>query len=38
VHGVFTRIRSAAMAVATGGGELGSTNYTEVAVCTGGGL
>jgi hypothetical protein len=38
VHGVFTRIRSGATAMATGGGALGSTNYTEVAVCTGGGL
>jgi hypothetical protein len=36
VHWVFTCIRSGAMAVATGGGALGSTIYTEVAVCTGG--
>jgi hypothetical protein len=32
---VFTRIRSGAAVVATGG-VLGSTIYTEVAVCTGG--
>jgi hypothetical protein len=38
VHGVFTRIRSGATAVDTGGGALGSVIYTEVAVCTGGGL
>jgi hypothetical protein len=31
---VFTRIRSGAAAVATGGGALGSTICTEVAVCT----
>jgi hypothetical protein len=36
VHRVFTRIRSRATAVATGSGALGSTIYTEVAVCTGG--
>jgi hypothetical protein len=38
VHGVFTRIRAGATAMATGGGALGSTNYTELAVCTGGRL
>jgi hypothetical protein len=38
VHGVFTCIRSEAMAVTTGGGALGSTDFTEVAVCTGGGF
>jgi hypothetical protein len=38
VHGVFTRIRSGATAVASGGGALGSTVSTEVAVCTGGGF
>jgi hypothetical protein len=38
VHGVFTRIRLGATAVATGGGALGSANYSEVAMCTGGGL
>jgi hypothetical protein len=38
VQQVFTCIRSGAMAVATGGGELGSTDSTEVAVCTGGGF
>jgi hypothetical protein len=36
VHRVFTRIRSGATAVSTGGGALGYTIYTEVAVCTGG--
>jgi hypothetical protein len=35
---VFTRIRSGAAVVANGGGALGSTIYTEVAVCTGGGF
>jgi hypothetical protein len=35
VQRVFTRIRSGAAAVATGGGALGSTIPTEVAVCTG---
>jgi hypothetical protein len=38
VHWVFTRIRSGAMAVASGGGALGSAIYSEVAVCTGGGF
>jgi hypothetical protein len=38
VHGVFTRIRSGATAMATGGGALGITIYIEVAVCTGGGF
>jgi hypothetical protein len=38
VHRVFTRIRSGATAVATGGDKLGSTIYTEVVVCTGGGF
>jgi hypothetical protein len=38
VHGVFTRIRSGATVMATGGGALGSTNYTEEAMRTGGGL
>jgi hypothetical protein len=36
VHQVFTRIRSGAAVVAIRGGALGSTIYTEVAVCTGG--
>jgi hypothetical protein len=38
VQRVFTRIRSGAAAVATGGGASGSTISTEVAVCTGGGF
>jgi hypothetical protein len=38
VHWVFTRIRSGATAVASGGGVLGSAIYTEVAVCTSGGF
>jgi hypothetical protein len=38
VQWVFTRIHSEATAVATGGGALGSTISTEVAVCTGGGF
>jgi hypothetical protein len=38
VHRVFTRIRSGATVVATGGGAPGSTIFTEVAVCTGGGF
>jgi hypothetical protein len=38
VHQVFTRIRSGATAVASGGGALGSTIFTEVAVCTSGGF
>jgi hypothetical protein len=38
VQRVVTRIRSGAMAVATGGGALGSTDSTEVAVCIGGGF
>jgi hypothetical protein len=37
VQRVFTRIRSWATSVATGGDVLGSTISTEVAVCTGGG-
>jgi hypothetical protein len=36
VHGVFTRIRLGATAVATGGGALGSAIYTKVVECTGG--
>jgi hypothetical protein len=36
VHGVFTRIRSGATTVATGGGALGSAIYSKVAECTGG--
>jgi hypothetical protein len=36
VHGVFTRIRSRATTVATGGGALGSAIYSKVAECTGG--
>jgi hypothetical protein len=35
---VFTRIRSGAVVVATGGDAPGSTIYTEVAMCTGGGF
>jgi hypothetical protein len=38
VQRVFTRIRSRAVAVATGGGACGSTISGAVAVCTGGGL
>jgi hypothetical protein len=38
VHWVFTRIRSGATAVASGGGALGSAIYSEVAVCTSGGF
>jgi hypothetical protein len=38
VHRVFTRIRSGAMAVASGGGALGSTISSEVAVRTGSGF
>jgi hypothetical protein len=38
VHWVFTRIRSGATAVASGGGALGSAIYYEVAVCTSGGF
>jgi hypothetical protein len=38
VQRVFTLIHSGAAAVATGGGALGSTISTEVAVCTGGGF
>jgi hypothetical protein len=38
VQRVFIRIRSGAAAVATGGGALGSTIPTEVAVRTGGGF
>jgi shikimate kinase len=33
---VFTRIRTGAAVVATGGGAPGSTIYTEVSVCTDG--
>jgi hypothetical protein len=38
VHRVFTRIRSGVTAVATGGGALGSTIFSEVVVRTGGGF
>jgi hypothetical protein len=38
VQRVFTRIRSGVAVVATGGSAPGSTIYTEVAVCTGGGF
>jgi hypothetical protein len=38
VHRVFTRIRSGAAEVASGGGLLGSTISSEVAVRTGGGF
>jgi hypothetical protein len=38
VHRVFTRIRSGAAVVAIRGGAPGSTIYTEVALCTGGGF
>jgi hypothetical protein len=38
VHWVFTRIRSGAKAVASGGGALGFAIYSEVAVCTSGGF
>jgi hypothetical protein len=38
VHQVFTRIRSGATAVASGGSALGSTISSEVAVCNGGGF
>jgi hypothetical protein len=38
VHRVFNRIRSGAAVVAIRGGAPGSTIYTEVAVCTGGGF
>jgi hypothetical protein len=38
VQRVFTRIRSGATAVASSGGALGSTDSTEVAVCTGSGF
>jgi hypothetical protein len=38
VHWVFTRIRSGATAVVSGGGALGSTLSSEVAVHTGGGF
>jgi hypothetical protein len=37
VHGVFTRIRSGATVVVSGGGALGSTLPSMAAVCTGGG-
>jgi hypothetical protein len=36
VHGVFTRIRSGATAVASYGGALGSTILSTATVCTGG--
>jgi hypothetical protein len=36
VHGVFTRIRSGATAVASYGGAIGSTILSAAAVCTGG--
>jgi hypothetical protein len=36
VHGVFTRIRSGATAVALYGGALGSTLHSAAAACTGG--
>jgi hypothetical protein len=38
VHRVFTRIRSGATAVASGGDALGSAIYSEVAVYTSGGF
>jgi hypothetical protein len=38
VQRVFTRIRSGATAVATGGSAPGSTISTKVAVCTSGGF
>jgi hypothetical protein len=38
VQRVFTRIRSGAAEVATGGGAPGSTISTGVAMCTGGGF
>jgi hypothetical protein len=38
VHRVFTRIRSEATVVVSGGGALGSTLSSEVTVCTGGGV
>jgi hypothetical protein len=38
VQRVFTRIRSGAAAVGTGGGARGSAISGAVAVCTGGGL
>jgi hypothetical protein len=38
VHQVFTRVRSGATAVVSGGGVLGSTLPSKVAVCTGGGF
>jgi hypothetical protein len=38
VHRVFTRIRSGATVVASGGGALGSTISTGTAACTGGGF
>jgi hypothetical protein len=37
MHRVFTRIRSGAMVVVSGGGALGSTLSSEVEVCTSGG-
>jgi hypothetical protein len=38
VHWVFTRIRSGAMVVASGGGVFGSAICTKVAVCTSSGF
>jgi hypothetical protein len=38
VQRVFTRIRSRAAVVATGGGASGSVIYDAMAVCTGGDL
>jgi hypothetical protein len=38
VHSVFTRIRSGAKAVVSGGGALGSTPSLMAAECTGGGF
>jgi hypothetical protein len=38
VHWVFSRIRSGAMAVASGGSVFGFAIYTGVAVCTSGGF
>jgi hypothetical protein len=38
VHRVFTRIHSGAAVVAIHGSAPGSTIYTEVVVCTGGGF
>jgi hypothetical protein len=38
VHGVFTRIRSGAKVVVSGGGVLGSTLSSTAAECTGSGF